>query len=102
MEYRVKGGDSLFRRDATVEEFLEYLDSKGFKFDRQEYGFIFFGQTLTGASDYLVNIAIEITLKLQREFDGSYFVGVLEALQAQKIHTRKEAFLFIKQKNTAS
>jgi hypothetical protein len=39
----------------------------------------------------LVNSAIEITLKAQKQFDSSFYMSILERLHSQKITSRKEA-----------
>ncbi|MCA1063115.1 DUF6123 family protein [Rossellomorea sp. AcN35-11] len=75
----------------TTEEFLIDLENKGFKFQQDAIGFIYFGKKYTDAPDELVNYAIEITLKAQRQFDSSFYMSILERLHSQKITSRKEA-----------
>ncbi|MCA1039885.1 DUF6123 family protein [Bacillus infantis] len=82
----------------TVEEYLNHLESKGFQFREDAKGFVYFGKQYTNASDELANAAIEITLKAQKAFDGSFYVSLLEMLIANGITTRKEALHFIKQR----
>ncbi|MBM7584277.1 hypothetical protein JOC86_000814 [Bacillus pakistanensis] len=82
----------------SVEDFLIYLENKGFKFQEDAIGFIYFGKRYTDASDTIVNTAIEITLKAQKIFDSSFYISVLEILQSQNIKTRREAFQFIQEK----
>lgn len=82
----------------TVEEYLSFLQSKGFQFQENAVGFIYFGKHYTNASDELTNAAIELTLKAQKSFDGSFYVSLLEMLISNKIKTRLEAFQFVKEK----
>lgn len=78
----------------TVDQYLEQLENRGFTFGEDAKGFIFFGKEFTGAKDIIVIAAIEITLKVQKEFDGSFFVSLLEALKQNNINTRKKALQF--------
>lgn len=39
----------------TVEDYLSFLHTKGFKLSEEAQGFIMFGQGYTGASDGIVN-----------------------------------------------
>jgi hypothetical protein len=82
----------------TVEEYLHFLQSKGFQFQEDAIGFIYFGKHYTNASDELTNTAIELTLKAQKSFDGSFYVSLLEMLISNKINSRPEAIQFVKQK----
>jgi FPC/CPF motif-containing protein YcgG len=75
----------------TTEDFLIDLENRGFKFQEDAIGFIYFGKKYTDASDELVNSAIEITLKAQKQFDSSFYMSILERLHSQKITSRKEA-----------
>ena len=43
-----------------------------------------FGQGYTGASDGIVNAAIEATIKHQLQFDGSYFVCVIRTIERRR------------------
>jgi hypothetical protein len=82
----------------TVEEYVQFLKEKGFMFGEEELGFISFGQMYSGTNDSQVITAIEITLKAQRHFDGSYFVALLEQLKSEGITSRKAAFEYAEQK----
>ncbi|MCM2531883.1 DUF6123 family protein [Neobacillus pocheonensis] len=82
----------------TVEEFLHYLHGKGFQFQEDAIGFIYFGKHYTNASDEMINTAIELTLKAQKSFDGSFYVSLLETLMSNKIKSRKDAIKFVKDK----
>jgi len=81
----------------TVEDYLHYLKGKGFHFQDDAVGFIFFGKHYTNASDEMINTAIEITLKAQKRFDGSFYVALLEMLTANNINTRKAALKYVKE-----
>ncbi|UII57940.1 DUF6123 family protein [Cytobacillus spongiae] len=80
----------------TVEEYLRFLQSKGFQFQEDAIGFIYFGKHYTSASDELINTAIEFTLKAQRTFDGSFYISLLETFVSNKVKTRKQAFQLVK------
>ncbi|QED48365.1 DUF6123 family protein [Cytobacillus dafuensis] len=86
----------------NVDEYISFLQSKGFQLQEDAIGFINFGKQYTNASDELTNIAIELTLKAQKSFDGSFFVSLLEMLVANKIQNRPEAIQFVKEKNLIS
>ncbi|PKG30434.1 hypothetical protein CWS20_03355 [Cytobacillus horneckiae] len=81
----------------TVEEFLLHLQGKGFQFEEDSVGFIYFGKHYTNAPDELVNVAIEVTLKAQKTFDGSFYVSFLENLMSNKIIGRKAAIKYAKE-----
>jgi hypothetical protein len=83
----------------TVEEYLHFLQSKGFQFREDAVGFIYFGKHYTNASDELANAAIELTLKAQKSFDGSFYVSLLETLVSKNITSRREAIKFVKEKS---
>ena len=82
----------------SVEDYLHHLEGKGFQFQEDVIGFIFFGKHYTSASDEMINTAIELTLKAQKSFDGSFYVSLLETLISNKISTRKDAIRFVKDK----
>ncbi|WML45036.1 DUF6123 family protein [Neobacillus sp. PS3-40] len=82
----------------TVEEYLHTLHGKGFQLQGDAIGFIYFGRHYTNASDEITNAAIELTLKAQKRFDGSFYVALLETLIESKIKTRKAAIQFAKEK----
>ena len=82
----------------TVEDYLDNLKGKGFQFQEDAIGFIFFGKHYTNASDEMTNTAIEITLKAQKSFDGSFYVALLEMLTANKINSRKAALKYVQEK----
>ena len=75
----------------SVVDYVAFLESKGFSFGKDDIGFIYFGKQYANASDFLVNIAIELTLKAQRKFDGSFYISLLENLKQHNIQTKKEA-----------
>ncbi|WP_230980743.1 DUF6123 family protein [Rossellomorea arthrocnemi] len=85
----------------TTEEFLIDLENKGFKFQEDAIGFIYFGKKYTDAPDELVNSAIEITLKAQRQFDSSFYMSILERLHSQQIPSRKEALKWMEKQGLA-
>lgn len=82
----------------TVEDYLHYLKGRGFRFQEDAIGFIYFGKHYTNASDEMINTAIELTLKAQKRFDGSFYVSLLETFTTNAIHTRKDAIRFVQEK----
>lgn len=83
---------------STLEEYLLILRSKGFHFGDDAIGFIYFGKQYTEASDELIKIAIELTLKVQKEFDGSFYISLLENFKTNRIEERKDALAYVKSK----
>lgn len=79
----------------TVEEYLHNLKGKGFHFQEGAIGFIYFGKHYTNANDEMINTAIELTLKAQKSFDGSFYISLLETLISNEIKTRKAAIRFV-------
>jgi hypothetical protein len=82
----------------TVDQYLNYLEGKGFEFQEDAIGFIYFGKHYTNASDELTTTAIELTLKVQKSFDGSFYMSLLETLITNQIRTRSGAIKFAKQR----
>jgi hypothetical protein len=82
----------------SIEEYLDFLAEKGFHFGEAAKGFIMFGKYYTGAEDELVIIAIEITLKAQKQFDGSFYISFLESLKENNISTKKNAIKYAQKK----
>lgn len=82
----------------NLEDYLLFLKEKGFKFQDDSLGFIYFGKHATNASDRLVNIAIEVTIKAQKRFDGSFYMSLLELLKENNITNRREAFKLVKER----
>jgi hypothetical protein len=81
----------------TVEEYLHDLRGKGFQFQEDAIGFIYFGKHYTNAPDEIINTAIELTLKAQKGFDGSFYLSLLETLTANNIKTRNAALKYVKE-----
>ena len=82
----------------SLEEYVQLLKSKGFKFGDDAIGFIYFGKHYTAASDELAKAALEITLKAQKKFDGSFYILLLETFSANDIQSRKQAVKFIEER----
>lgn len=82
----------------TVEEYLHDLRGKGFQLQEDAIGFIYFGKHYTNAPDEIINTAIELTLKAQKGFDGSFYLSLLETLTANNIKTRNAALKYVKDK----
>lgn len=80
-------------------DYVQLLKSKGFQFDEAAIGFIYFGKQYTNTTDELAKTALELTLKAQKNFDGSFYVSLLELLTSNQITTRAEAIKFIKEQN---
>ncbi|RLQ95161.1 DUF6123 family protein [Falsibacillus albus] len=84
------------KKNLSLEDFLLDLQDKGFKFEEDAIGFIYFGKRSTEASDQMVKAAIEITLKTQKSFDASFYVSLLETLIEHKIQTRYHALDYVR------
>lgn len=82
----------------AVGEYIRNLQVKGFQFKEDAIGFIYFGMDYANANEKLVKIAIEMTLKVQKRFDGSFYLSLLETLKSENIQDKREAYQFIKQK----
>ncbi|WAA13265.1 DUF6123 family protein [Fervidibacillus halotolerans] len=82
----------------SVGEYIQYLQGKGFPFEEDAIGFIYFGMRLTESSEPVVKAAIEITLKAQKRFDGSFYISLLESMKEAKVSNRAEAIRFAKRK----
>ncbi|MBM7647929.1 hypothetical protein JOC78_000869 [Bacillus ectoiniformans] len=83
-------------KDKSIGDFLMTLEGKGFKFTDDMIAFIYFGKKFTDATDEMVSAAVEITLKVQKHFDSSFFLSILERLKEQKISERHEAIYYAK------
>ncbi|SDM68047.1 hypothetical protein SAMN04488137_1408 [Fictibacillus solisalsi] len=79
----------------SIQDYFQHLASKGIKLKESDTAFIEFGKQFTGMSDYMVSISIEITLKVQREFDGSYYIALLEGFKENNITTKKKAYAYV-------
>lgn len=80
-------------------EYVQYLGSKGFRFGEDAIGFIYFGKQYTNASDEIARAALELTLKVQKNFDGSFYISMLELFKSNQISSRIEAIKFVKEQN---
>lgn len=87
----------MLKTTNSLEDFLIFLEDKGFKFQEDVIAFIYFGKRYTELPDHLIIIAIEFTLKSQIKFDGSFYLSLLEAIKEKKINSRKEAYHFVKE-----
>lgn len=79
-----------------LEKYLLHLEDKGFKFKEDAISFIYFGKQLTGSTDKLITLAIELTLKTQKRFDGSFYLSLLETLKENNIRTSVQAYKYVK------
>ncbi|MBU5594199.1 hypothetical protein KQI76_03395 [Amphibacillus sp. MSJ-3] len=77
--------------DLALADYLERLWSKGFKLSDEQVRFIYFGKKYTNANDQMAQIALETTLRLQFQFDGSFYIGLLELLKEYQVENIKEA-----------
>jgi hypothetical protein len=83
----------------TVTDYVEYLTSKGFILGEDANGFIQFGQQYTDTQDEIVIISIELTLKIQKEFDGAFFISLLEMFKKEGISSRYQAISYVQSLN---
>jgi hypothetical protein len=82
----------------NLEEFLVKIKAKGFQLKEDAIGFIYFGKHYTNAPDEVIIAAIEITLKAQKSFDGSFYISLLETFAHQKVQTKVEALQYVRDK----
>ncbi|MDQ0155147.1 DUF6123 family protein [Robertmurraya andreesenii] len=80
-------------------EYLQLLGSKGFQFGEDAIGFIYFGKQYTNASEEMAKTALELTLKAQKTFDGSFYISLLELFTTNQIASRQEAIRFVRKEN---
>lgn len=74
----------------SLAEFLEHLWDCGFKLTDEQVRFIYFAKKYTNSSEWLSSIALEMMLKLQFNFDGSFYISLLELLNESGVRSRKE------------
>jgi hypothetical protein len=74
-----------------LEQFLATLKAKGFQLQEDAIGFIYFGKHFTNAPEDVIIAAIELTLKAQKSFDGSFYISMLETFTVQKVQSRDDA-----------
>jgi len=79
-------------------EYIEYLKGKGFRFQEDAIGFIYFGKKYTDSPDYLAQVAIEWTLKIQKTFEGSFYLSILEAMNEAKVKSKQEALQYLQKR----
>ena len=82
-----------------VSDYVDFLTGKGFTLGENVIGFIQFGKQYTDTQDEMVIIAIELTLKIQKEFDGSFFISLLEMFKEKEINNRKQAISYVQSLN---
>ncbi|WP_226034737.1 DUF6123 family protein [Aquibacillus saliphilus] len=78
--------------------YIEDLWTKGFKLTDEEVRFIYFGKNSTDAPEWKIMLALRITLRVQKSFDASFFLSLLELLNSDTIKTKKEANTALKDK----
>lgn len=83
----------------TVSQYVDFLNEKGFRLKDDAIGFIQFGKQYTHATDELTITAVELTLKTQKEFDGSFYISLLETLVKNKVKNRGAAIRFVKEQD---
>jgi hypothetical protein len=79
-------------KPSNIENYLDYLSSKGMRFEDGQVQFFLFGKHYCDASDVQVECAIEWMLKHQFRFDPSYFIELLKRLKEENARTKKEAY----------
>jgi Family of unknown function (DUF6123) len=71
--------------------FLDDLWAKGFKLTDEDIQFIYFGKNFANASDWKVIFAVQVTLRFQHAFDGSFYLSVLDLIKEDNVQTKKQA-----------
>ncbi len=75
----------------SLEEYLLELASRGFKLPDEAIGFIYFGKKFTDAEDIQVIAALKITLLSKNQFDGSFYLSLVELFCEKEIHSMRKA-----------
>jgi hypothetical protein len=83
------------RLNQPTAEYISSLIAKGFLLKDEDIGFIYFGKKYTGIDDTLVNLAIEFTLKIQRRFDGSFYIALLEGFQEEHCENYQDTINYL-------
>ncbi|MFS0560317.1 DUF6123 family protein [Terribacillus sp. 179-K 1B1 HS] len=71
--------------------FLDDLWAKGFKLTDEDVQFIYFGKNYANAPDWKVVVALQVTLRFQHAFDGSFYLSVLDLIGEDGVQTKKQA-----------
>ncbi len=78
--------------------FIEDLWTQGFKLTDENIRFIYLGKNSTNAEDWKVIKALKVTLQLKVEFDGSFYLSVLELLAHSTVRDAGEANHLLREK----
>ncbi|WP_407268647.1 DUF6123 family protein [Radiobacillus sp. PE A8.2] len=81
--------------------YIEDLWSRGFKLSDEDVHFIYFGKNSTRAPEWKIILSLQVTLRYQRAFDGSFFLSVLELLEKDFVKNRRQADSVLKRKGFA-
>lgn len=85
-------GECVKKQGYDLAIFLDELWEKGFKLKDDQVRFIYFGKQYTGAIDLWVIVAVSATIRVKYEFDGSYFLAILELFSKEKPQTKRAAW----------
>ncbi|MCP3030742.1 DUF6123 family protein [Halobacillus sp. A1] len=80
------------KKTHSLAYYLEDLWSRGFKLSDEDVHFIYFGKNSTNVEEWKTILALKMTLKLQKKFDPSFYISVLEHISSSSITTRKQAY----------
>ncbi|MEQ6377673.1 DUF6123 family protein [Bacillaceae bacterium S4-13-56] len=78
--------------------YLDELWEKGFKLKDDQIRFIYFGKQYTGAVDFWVIVAVSATIRIKYQFDGSYYMAILELFSQEKPKTKKQAWRILEKR----
>lgn len=88
--------------EQSTASYLSSLITKGFAVKEEDIGFIYFGKNYIDLDDHLTNLAIDSTLKVQRCFDGSFYIALLEAFKEENCTNYQEGLHLLQTKGIVS
>ena len=89
---------SIVKYYQSLADYLENLWDKGFKLTDEQVRFIYFAKKFTNSNEWLACVALENTLKFKFNFNGSFYISLLELLNEHDVSSRNEALQVLKQK----
>ncbi|GAA5415325.1 hypothetical protein Pryu01_00349 [Paraliobacillus ryukyuensis] len=85
-------------KHSSLANYLEELWGRGFKLTNEDIRLIYFGKRFTAAHDHNIIMALKFTLQIQRDFDFSFYLSLLELLLEHEITNEQQAIQLFQQK----
>lgn len=92
----VLGRGVCMPKNSSLAEYIEELWERGFKLSDEEVRFIYFGKRYTEANDQIIILALKFTLQIQRNFDRSFYISLLELFLEHLINTEIQAIVLLR------